>query len=245
MFVATELTELEINHMAGVDAPANSVPGWMVMKEGTEVQAAEAQLAAIYATLGGASVLEGAPEEVRKAAQDLATYVEKQLSAPEPEPSLIEKMKALFKAQPKPQNPDEGASDEEDGGALGQKPNMKKKVKKDKKLVAPADGDDDPAAKESRDVQKELVTKAVSTMVEKELAPVVESVMELRKQYDQDSEVLRDALVKALDRIEYLENEIIGSYQPTGQESVEKSVTAGSLEAGVLSAFMGNRVTLR
>lgn len=238
--MSTELTELEIQHIAGVDAPANSIPGFMVMKEGTEAQAAEAQLAAIYATLGGATVLQGAPEEIRKAVEQVSGYVEKQLSADEPEPSLIEKMKALFKAVPKA---DQGASDDAPDDQDGK---TKTKKAKSKKLVAPADGDDDLAAKESRDVQKAEVKERVEKALEKQLTPVMKELTDLRKQYETDLDSLREVLAKMIERQELLENELVGSYQPVGQEgTVEKSVAAGSLEAGILSAFAGNRVSLR
>lgn len=225
--VSTELVNLQIDEASGVDAPAHSIPGWMVMKNSTPEQAAEAQLAALYATIGGASVLDGAPEDIQKAATTLSEFVEKQLTAPEP--TLIEKMAKLFKGtKPAPAQVD----DDDDDDDTNKAPKVKK-AKKEKKVVAPADGTNDSSANVEPDV------------FQKALEPMTVELDEIRKAYTADMDAMREIIAKAFERIENLEAELTGSYQPSGQEGtapVEKS--APSLSDGIMSAFSGNRVTL-
>lgn len=223
--MSTELVNLQIDEASGVDAPAHSIPGWMVMKNSTPEQAAEAQLAALYATIGGASVLDGAPEDIQKAAGLLSEFVEKQLTAPEP--TLIEKMAKLFKSKPAP-----AVVDDADADDTNKAPKVKK-AKKSKKVVAPANGTNDSSANVEPDV------------FQKALEPLSSQLEDIRKAQAADMDAMREILAKAFERIETLEAELTGSYQPVGQEGsapVEKG--APSLTDGIMSAFSGNRVTL-
>lgn len=234
--MSTELQKLEIDEVSGVDAPAHGIGGWMVMKNGDVQASTEAQLAAVYATLAGADVIAAAPEDVRKAAQLVADFAERQLSAPEPEPSLIEKMKTLFKGkQPVPAQPDDDADDAEPQAAA------KPKVKKDKgkaKVAQPNGTDDSQNTQEAQDVKKSAILSEVQELRK--------ALTERDERHEADMEVLKNALVGTLERVEQLENELTGSAQISGQEyaSVEKAAGSTSLQAGIMRAFAGDRVTL-
>jgi hypothetical protein len=233
--VATELQNFKIDEVSGVDAPAHSIPGWIVMKseDGAPQAAAETQLAALYATLGSASCLTGAPEEVRKAAVALNEYVEKQLSAPEPEPSLIEKMKSIFKGKSAPPT---AAMSDNDGDDDDEPGKVSKKVKKNK-VATPPNGTDDPqATQEAQDVAK-AVKKALKKEREEQLEVIAKAMTE-------EFDGMREVMKAMLDRIENLEGELAGSYQVPGQDFAPVAKAAPSLTEGIMSAFHGNRVTL-
>lgn len=66
------------------------------------VRTAEAQLGSVYATLAAATVLDSAPEAIVKARDELVTFVEKELSPEPTEPTLIEKLRSVFKAPAAP-----------------------------------------------------------------------------------------------------------------------------------------------
>lgn len=206
---------------------------------------AEAQLATIYAALGTADVLkrEDVPEDVRKAATLLASFAEKELSAPEPEPSLIQKMKAVFKArnsQPTPTQPDDDADDVEPKGPA-------KPVNKDKTAM-PNSTDDVQDTQEAQDVAKAETepAKSATEPILKELKKLRKAAEAEREELRGDLDVIKSALGAALDRISELENGSVGSYQVSGQEyaEVNKAADSNSLRAGIMRAFQGDRITL-
>lgn len=225
-----ELQDLAIDEVSGVDAPANAVPGWMVIKsEDGAIASAEAQLASLYAGIAQATALDGAPENVRKAAEILAGYAESQLSdEDDPNETLIQKMKRAFKKQDKA---------------------VKKAVKQ-----ALAEADVEKASDETRKPQlnnsdandedddaDDNVAKALG-----EHASHLESVVEKAVEgVSQDLDIFREVIEKMLDRLETVEDMVVGSSQAMGQEYapvVEKS--APTLRDAILSAAAGNRVTI-
>ena len=238
--MSTELQNLKIDEVSGVDAPAHSIPGWMVMKaEGdAPLAAVETQLATLYASLNGASALAGAPEDVRKAAVALNEYVEAQLTAPEPEPTLIEKMKAIFKAKPKPVQPDPDNDND--------MPGAEKPVKKGKKgaKVAQPDGDDDPTnTQDAQDVSK-AVEKAVKKALKSHDEAHQAQLEEVAKAVGDELEGIREVAKALLDRIEGIENEMVGSYQVPGQDLQPVTKSAPSSADAVMAALHGAKVTL-
>lgn len=231
----TELTSLELDEVSGVDHPAHGVEGWMVIKSADgAVAQAETQLAALYANLGAASVLEGAPEELVKAREAMMTYIEKQLSPPDVEPTLFDKIRKLFHSEDVEPDVEKGkmppqfaadwkkkkadAEDEKDGG--DDEDTEDKPVKKE---AAPAP---DPGP------SMEDIEKSFTDAVEKSLAPLSE-----------DLEGLREVIVKMIDRIENVEDYVTGSAQEPGQDDGMVYKSAPTLRDGILSAAMGNRVT--
>lgn len=258
---ATELQDLGIDEVSGVDAPANQMPGWMVMKseEGAAAEA-EAQLATLYGAIGGAGALADAPEDVRKAAELLAGHCEKQLTSEDDEAdTLISKMMRLFKRQERAVEDLEKASkgkpfggkkaspfgsdgdgndgDGNDGEDDGDEDDVKKAGDETRGTAgtAPADGTDDLYSNMEPDVIEkalEPLAQHVEDSIEKSLAPVAE-----------DMETFREVIEKMMDRIERLEDTVVGSSQPYGQEAgeVQKGFT---FQDAIVAAAAGSRVTL-
>lgn len=102
--MSTRLDSLGIEEVSGVDHPATGIEGWLVMKSADgqvdAVRTAEAQLGSVYATLAAATVLDGAPESIVKARDELRSFVEKELTPEAQEPTLIEKLRSHFRAAP-------------------------------------------------------------------------------------------------------------------------------------------------
>lgn len=198
--------------------------------EDSAPSAGEAQLASLYAAIGGASVLADAPEAVQKAARELTAHIEKELDSPEEGDTLFRRLTKFFTkrdedlAKARTSRQSEDNSDEDEDG------DEDDDVEKQRRRVAPADGDDDLYADVEPDVQKAEFEDVVKA---EDFEPVVETV-----------EVLREALAKALERIEDLEDTVTGSAQVYGQEFEVAKSGPTSLQDAIIGAAMGQRVTL-
>lgn len=105
--MATRLTKLRVKEISGVDAPANNLPGWLVMKSKddlAQVEAFEKAIGMLHDELASdhADVyFSDAPPEVLKARADLIGYISQDVEddgETVTEKSVGERFKSLFKA---------------------------------------------------------------------------------------------------------------------------------------------------
>lgn len=229
MSTATRLDNLSVEEISGVDAPANQTPGWMVLKSADDAVQAESSLAALYATLGGATLLdnEAVPENVRKAREELEQFLEGVLVEPtRPKESLMTKMARLFRTErPAPETEE----------PVVEKTETEPVVEKT---------ETEPAAEEPT-VEKTETKEPEAAPVEKaETEPVFKAEdVETLRAVAETAEVLKEALGALFDRLENVEKALTGSAQLDDQlDPVTKG--APTLRDGIVSAAMGNRVTI-
>lgn len=239
--MSTQLGELKIDEVSGVDAPANQLEGWLVMKSKDElvtilkeVDRVQKDSALLWAALE-ATDLEGAPDEVTAARETIVKHLESLIEPEKSGSTLAAKVRSLLLGGGKAETEPEAETVEEPAAEEGAEKSESETgdpepepEKAEKSEEAPAE---EPA------VEPEPEGDSEATALLKQIAGNLEGLQK-------DIDTLKEVASATIDRVDNLEGGTARSQQVDGQE-VSKGRGSGTLRDGVLAAASGRRVTIR
>ena len=257
--MATRIKKMKWNEISGVDAPANTTPGWMLQKSAEfadDIEAFEKAIVSFSDSLGSESVklyFADAPENVRKALEDVSEYVDAGLEdeedsedeTPEDE-GTITKLRKLFKkdtTETEEETDEESDEDEEDENEDEDvnKDEASDEDSEDDEDESDEDEDEDDEDSDEDDEDEDDVTKAERTALVKDVVDAVNAQLD----------PIRESIGAIADRTGKLEKHAAGRTSIDGQEAYEndededeQDERAGLHKAITRVARQGGKVTL-